>query len=506
MFNFNVNQTYNQQDATLEILIMLVGAFLLGGILCWLIKKLIHRNKQETLITKKNSSNYINKDIATPAQSLTIDTNNSQRLVSKKQVSNSYSIPKIDDLTKISGINPEIENELRTRGIKSYIDLRDNNKQAIIDTLGSSHGQVISAKEAQTWPHQASLAAKGEWEKLQEYQDFMTRTKKAAEKIKKESESIDLKVKSESKIDDLKKIEGIGPKIEEILNKNGIYTYEVLSKVNRDMLKSYLNQAGDRFKMHEPESWPYQAGMAATGQWEELKIYQEFMDTGSEVPAKSTIDKLSKNTTIDSKKYNTKATKQLAHDDLKKIEGIGPKIEEVLNKKGITTFAKLHETDRDTLKSYLDQAGNQFKMHEPESWPHQAGMAATGQWEELKIYQEFMDGGREVPSASTSLKINDSKSSNSLFIKDTTTKVDDLKKIEGIGPKIQELLNNAGIRTYKDLGNSNRDTIKKLLDTAGPQYRMHEPETWPAQAKLADKGEWETLKQYQEKIINGRAK
>jgi len=282
MFNEDVNQTYNQQDATLEILIMLVGAFILGCLLCWLIRKLIHLNKQELLING-NISNNANeyKKISTPPQSLTGNTESFKQNISKQSVPQSYSTPKIDDLTKISGINVEVENELRSRGIKSYIDLRDSHKQPIIDTLGASLGEEISAKEAQTWPHQASLAAKGEWEKLQEYQDFMARTKKAADKIKKDSSKEDSskedsKLESKPTVDDLKKIEGIGPKIEEILNKNGIYSFEALRKSNRDTLKNYLDKAGNRFKMHEPQSWPHQAGMAERGEWEELKIYQEF--------------------------------------------------------------------------------------------------------------------------------------------------------------------------------------------------------------------------------------
>ena len=36
---------------------------------------------------------------------------------------------------------------------------------------------------------------------------------------------------------------------------------------------------------------------------------------------------------------------ELLHDDLKEVNGIGPKLEKVLNKKGITTFSQLSELD-----------------------------------------------------------------------------------------------------------------------------------------------------------------
>jgi predicted flap endonuclease-1-like 5' DNA nuclease len=462
MFNNDVTQTYNQQDATLEILVMLAGAFLLGCLLCWLIRNLMGANKKAKRARRSRS---------TTPQSLSSSNRNQAHVVSKsssakaiKSASTSYSTPRIDDLTRISGINTGVEDELRQRGIKSYIDLRDTNKESIIDTLKTKNGKLISSKEAQTWPHQASLAAKGEWEKLKEYQDFMARTQKAADKIKQQSQQGTSNLSSIG--NDLKMIEGVGPKIEELLNKNDIHTFEDLRKTDRDTLKSYLDNAGSRFKMHEPQSWPHQAGMAERGEWEELKIYQEFMDGGREIPAESASAKINTDTHEESDSSGSASL----NDDLKKIEGIGPKIEEVLNSHGINTFEKLYATDRDTLKKYLDNAGSQFKMHEPESWPHQAGMATRGEWDELRIYQEFMDGGREIPSASAS------SSAPSLHVKNASEqKNDDFKKIEGIGPKIQELLNKAEINTYQDLKNAKSSNIKKLLDEAGPQYRMHDP-------------------------------
>jgi len=506
MFNNDVTQNFTQQDATLEILVMLAGAFLLGCLLCWLIRKLMGLENQELAVNETSHSVHLNDtqrisektSSSSKAQSIAGGDHKKTSIAPNKSMPTHYSTPRIDDLTKISGINTETETELRSRGIKSYIDLRDSSKQSIIDTLEGASGQHTSSKEAQTWPHQASLAAKGEWEKLNEYQAFMLRTKKTAENIKQQAEQ------DKSKNDDLKKIEGIGPKIEELLNDNAIRTFKDLRKSDRDTLKSFLDNTGSRFKMHEPQSWPHQAGMAERGEWEELKIYQEFMDEGREIPSESTFAKIDipVQPVIDDVEAEYK--QELSHDDLKKIEGIGPRIEKILNKEGISTFATLHEIDRDTLKGYLDKAGSQFKMHEPESWPHQAGMAATGQWEELGIYQDFMDGGHEVPSASASSQLGEPPS---LHIKDTTkNEFDDFKKIEGIGPKIQELLNKAGIKTYEDLKNSDRDIMKKLLDDAGPQYRMHEPESWPAQAKMAFEDEWEKLEEYQEEIINERAK
>ena len=81
-------------------------------------------------------------------------------------------------------------------------------------------------------------------------------------------------------------------------------------------------------------------------------------------------------------------------DDLKKIEGIGPKISELLNLSEIMTFQQLSETPVDTLKGILEDAGPRYRVHNPTTWPQQAKLAADGKWDELKTLQDELDGGR----------------------------------------------------------------------------------------------------------------
>lgn len=81
---------------------------------------------------------------------------------------------------------------------------------------------------------------------------------------------------------------------------------------------------------------------------------------------------------------------------------------------------------------------------------------------------------------------------------------DDLKKLEGIGPKLEKVLNSAGIQNYEQLAAMTPDAIKPLLEAAGSQFRMHDPKSWPYQAELAAKGEWERLQEYQNLLIGGQ--
>ena len=79
-------------------------------------------------------------------------------------------------------------------------------------------------------------------------------------------------------------------------------------------------------------------------------------------------------------------------DDLKRIEGIGPKIASVLGEAGITSFAGLAQTDVAHLRSLLDAP--KLRMADPTTWPHQAGLAADNRWDELEKLQDTLDGGK----------------------------------------------------------------------------------------------------------------
>ncbi|MFK7770920.1 MAG: glycosyltransferase [Saprospiraceae bacterium] len=80
---------------------------------------------------------------------------------------------------------------------------------------------------------------------------------------------------------------------------------------------------------------------------------------------------------------------------------------------------------------------------------------------------------------------------------------DDLKKIEGIGPKIESLLNEGGIFSYSDLAHAKFSKLKSILAEAGNQFNSHDPSTWAEQADLATEGKWKTLEQLQDKLNGG---
>lgn len=81
-------------------------------------------------------------------------------------------------------------------------------------------------------------------------------------------------------------------------------------------------------------------------------------------------------------------------DKLTLVEGIGPKIAELLTNAGITTFADLASAEIETLSGILAAAGKRYAMHKPDSWPQQAALARDGKIDELNTLQDQLKGGR----------------------------------------------------------------------------------------------------------------
>lgn len=89
------------------------------------------------------------------------------------------------------------------------------------------------------------------------------------------------------------------------------------------------------------------------------------------------------------------------------------------------------------------------------------------------------------------------------ILEEPIAKVDDLSVIEGIGPKINQILHESGIQSFQQLADADTEEIDRILDQAN--LRLADPGTWGEQARLAAAGEWEALKKLQDALKGGRA-
>jgi len=230
-----------------------------------------------------------------------------------------------------------------------------------------------------------------------------------------------------------------------------------------------------------------------------------------------------------------------SQNDLTAIEGIGPKINDLMKDGGVKTFAKLADTPVTKLQSVLNKGGSRYQIANPGTWPDQANLAANNRWPALKALQDVLVGGVYPDDAKASKKTtarssatsgkkttaSNKTSAKSVKSKAVTTKKniadadktaakaagfklkvkagqDDFTVVEGIGPKINDLIHGANIHRYAELAKTTVTEIQKILDDAGPRYKLAKPGTWPAQAEMAAANKWDALKKWQDELDGGK--
>jgi predicted flap endonuclease-1-like 5' DNA nuclease len=193
--------------------------------------------------------------------------------------------------------------------------------------------------------------------------------------------------------DNLQVVEGVGPKIEGLLKAAGFTTWSALGAASVDEVQKVLDEAGSRYRLADPKTWPRQAELAAAGKWDELIEFQKFLDTGrattGDFATPSKVEKL----IARNLGYSTNP------EDLKIVEGIGPKIDGLLKDAGIKNWTDLAAASEEKLKEVLAAAGDRYRLADPSTWAKQAGLAAKGKWDELKEYQDYLSGGKDPSKA-----------------------------------------------------------------------------------------------------------
>ncbi len=190
--------------------------------------------------------------------------------------------------------------------------------------------------------------------------------------------------------DNLQIVEGIGPKMNEVLNNAGVMNLGDLSKKTSGDIRAILDSVNaKRYRIIDPSSWPEQAGLAHAESWPELIKLQKNLDSGRAQGATGETD-----SKVEKLLIKMGVLKRWKENDLTAVEGIGPKISGLLIDGGFTTWRALANAEVSKLQDILDAAGKRYKLADPSSWPKQAEMAADGRWDDLEEYQDFLQGGK----------------------------------------------------------------------------------------------------------------
>lgn len=116
-------------------------------------------------------------------------------------------------------------------------------------------------------------------------------------------------------------------------------------------------------------------------------------------------------------------------------------------------------------------------------------------WEKRLDERDRMVSSKEANTASMAALVQ------SQYL--TKTGDDDLEVVEGIGPKIAELLHAAGIHTFAQLAGAPVQQLRQVLETAGPRFALAKPETWPEQANLLARGDFVAFEKLKDELVGG---
>lgn len=190
----------------------------------------------------------------------------------------------------------------------------------------------------------------------------------------------------------------------------------------------------------------------------------------------------------------------IKNNNLKVIEGIGPKIEGILNKAGYVTWQDLANADLDALQNIMHDAGPRYRIHSPQTWQNQIQMCIDKNWQGLIDFQQQLYAKKtNQDNIDVLTKIEKLVAKKLGF---GNLEMNDLKIIEGIGPKIESLLKIGHINSWEDLTDAPLERLEKILEDGGDRFKLARPSIWPIQAQYALQHDWVKLREYQEKINN----
>ncbi|WP_440879442.1 hypothetical protein [Tenacibaculum sp. C7A-26P2] len=164
-------------------------------------------------------------------------------------------------------------------------------------------------------------------------------------------------------------------------------------------------------------------------------------------------------------------------------------------------LGRLFKSDNSGDKRELDELTSKLKSCESQKNFLKSELEAQ-KTKSFELEKGLSSKNNNITKVSVKEKSFDSALAKTVFGK--KIKHNDLKIIEGIGPKIEGLFHQFNIKTWKDLSETSIEKCQEVLNSGGDRYRIHKPGTWPKQAKLAYDGKWKELLEWQDKLDGGK--
>lgn len=274
VFNNSVTKAYDGRDASIEIVLMLLGAFILGYLLRYFIG---HLSKKEIIIDKGTPS----KEEKLAMNSDSIAKNISESTTAKLNIDKSdfnilkLEVERLNKIVSILQIQTEEVSILKSASLKAEKLIEPTvikEPEIVIRELKDVAPVITNSEVAEPKP-------KIENSKITQPELEVPVLKVETPVVTENNEST-TSTETSTEVDDLKVVEGIGPAIEKLLNENGIFTYEELASKTVLNLERILDEAGPRFRVHVPETWPYQSTLLKEKRFDEFNKLTEELKGG----------------------------------------------------------------------------------------------------------------------------------------------------------------------------------------------------------------------------------
>jgi predicted flap endonuclease-1-like 5' DNA nuclease len=326
-------------------------------------------------------------------------------------------------------------------------------------------------------------------------------------------------VAAHAAVDDLTRIDGIGPKVAAALVAAGIRTYDQLATVEANAIAAALRASRIRLTS-SLRAWPARAreladcdqnGFDDRGSCEDSKdgggtsrrdtttntrtngYRAADTDNAADVGGEPVVngDHRPNERKVVNEPVNARLPKRrsprspalrsippdaLDPDDLARIEGIGPKFAAALVASGIRTFGQLANAGEPALRKAIGNPRPNVAPSLP-TWPMQARYLAAGDEDGFAELTARLIAGRRVD--------------------------DNLERIDGIGPQISAALRAAGIHTFRKLADSDGARLRGAIESAGMRFAPRLT-TWARQARLLADGDEEGFAELSRRLDPGR--
>jgi cell division initiation protein len=178
---------------------------------------------------------------------------------------------------------------------------------------------------------------------------------------------------------------------------------------------------------------------------------------------------------------------------LNKLKSITSEIDQIVVSNNLEIEVQVHEIPKAMVVDYPVRS---IEME------IEVEQTAVGKEKTTKTFERAEETENAVDDDNHGISF--SSAVNGINIESSQEDKTNLEIIEGIGPKIKEVLNNARIITFRDLATTPIYRIKDILDAAGSQFASQDPSTWVEQAMLAESGQWSQLGELKEYLVAGR--